>query len=199
MRLLAQGAEAKIYKDANSILKSRAKKSYRLPALDDKLRSFRTRREAKILDKLAAIDFPAPHLISSTDTSMQIRMEYLPGDKLRDVLNKSNARRYGKEIGTLVAALHSNGIVHGDLTTSNMIVGKRLHFVDFGLSFFSQKAEDFAVDLHLFRQAVESYHNGIWNTCYPATIAAYKKSMQHADSVLSRLEKVELRGRYKGH
>jgi len=55
MKLLKQGAEAKIFLDGNSIIKERISKSYRIKDIDKKLRLYRTRSEAKILDKCSSI------------------------------------------------------------------------------------------------------------------------------------------------
>ncbi len=196
MKLISQGAEAKIYEENKQIVKSRTTKSYRLPEIDDKLRKFRTRRETKILEKLTALNFPSPKVISSTDKEMKITMEKIPGEKLRDVLNKENCKAYGKEMGEKIAVLHDNEIVHGDLTTSNMIFNDEIHFIDFGLSFFSNKNEDYAVDLHVLHQILESYHNELWEDCFKAVLEGYKKK-KSASQVLKRLEQVEKRGRYK--
>ena len=94
--------------------------------------------------------------------------------------------------------MHDKKIIHGDLTTSNMIVRDgRVYFIDFGLGFESMKFEDKAADLHLLRQALESKHYQHYNECFEAVIEGYKQSGNYKD-VFKRLEKVELRGRYKG-
>src|SRR3989338_6220467 len=120
MKLLAQGAESKLFLEKNRVIKDRFRKTYRIKEIDDRLRKSRTKREAKILDKLQKINFPVPALI------------------------------YNNEI-------YNNNIIHHDLTTSNMISKKdKIFFIDFGLSFFSTKIEDRAVDLHLLKEALES-------------------------------------------
>jgi len=102
-----------------------------------------------------------------------------------------------KEIGEKIAVLHNNNIIHGDLTTSNMIFNKEVFFIDFGLSFFSHKIEDKAVDLHLLKQALESKHYKIWEKAFKIVLESYKKKAENSDEILKRLEKVEKRGRYK--
>jgi Kae1-associated kinase Bud32 len=89
------------------------------------------------------------------------------------------------------------GIIHGDLTTSNMILNSEVFFIDFGLSFFSEKVEDKAVDLHLLRQALESKHYKVWEECFTAVRQGYEGTANDAELVLKRLEVVESRGRYK--
>ena len=195
-KLIAQGAEAKLFLEDGKILKERFAKTYRIKEIDDKLRGFRTRREAKILQKLEAINFPAPKLIK-TDDKENILIEKIEGKLIKDILEKADYRKLCTEIGKKVAILHNNTIIHGDLTTSNMILGKEIYFIDFGLSFFSDKAEDKAVDLHLLKQALESKHYKIWEACFKAAFESYKKEAKGSVETLKRLEAVEKRGRYR--
>src|SRR3990167_8366639 len=98
--MIAQGAEAKLYKDNATIIKERIAKAYRHPELDESLRQFRTRREAKVLQKLEELQFPAPHLLDFCDKRMSITMDFVPGEKLRDVLlNGDEYQQLAKEIG----------------------------------------------------------------------------------------------------
>ncbi len=195
--LMYQGAEAKIFVEDEKIIKDRFKKAYRIGEIDEKLRKSRTKREAKIFDKLTAINFPSPRLIESDDKE-KIIMEFIKGSKVRDILEKSNYIKLPEEIGKKIAILHNNNIIHGDLTTSNMILDKEIYFIDFGLSFFSHKIEDKAVDLHLLKQALESKHYKIWEKCFNAALEGYRKEGKDSSDVLKRLETVEKRGRYKG-
>lgn len=192
---LSQGAEAIIYKEKN-IIKDRVKKNYRISEIDNKLRKFRTRREAKVLEKLKAIGFPAPKLINVDDKSMKIEMDFVEGDKVRDVLEKGDFKKLSFEIGKKVAILHNNNIIHGDLTTSNMILGREVFLIDFGLSFFSHKVEDKAVDLHLLKQALESKHYKVFEECFKAVLEGYKEANGY-EEIMKRFEQVEKRGRYK--
>jgi TP53 regulating kinase-like protein len=205
---LAQGAEAIIYTDYNTVTKERFEKKYRHPTLDKELRKFRTRRESKILEKLQEMKFPAPRLIEMDDSTMKVNMDHVPGDTLKKAIDaleeKKDSKRYlalCKEIGEKIATLHNAGIVHHDLTTSNMILHRdedKVYFIDFGLSFFSEKVEDYAVDLHLFKHALESRHYRIWEKCFNIAMAGYKKKAKKGDETMKRLETVEKRGRYKG-
>ncbi len=193
---IGKGAEAIIYLDKN-IIKDRIKKSYRIKEIDEKLRRFRTKREAKVLEKLNALNFPAPKLIYC-DKKEIIEMEYIKGPKLRDVIEKKDCIKLSKELGTKIAILHNNHIIHGDLTTSNMILNNELYLIDFGLSFFSHKTEDKAVDLHLLRQAMESKHYKIWKKCFDTAMKYYEKESDNGKEIIARIEQVESRGRYKG-
>lgn len=198
MKQIGQGAEAVLHSDEKTVRKDRVKKSYRHPEIDKKLRQFRTRREAKVIQRLQELNIPGPRLVSVDDKTMQIDMSFVEGDKVRDILTIKNHYDIAFDIGKKIGQLHKHGIMHGDLTTSNMIYHEKdVHFIDFGLSFFSDKLEDRAVDLHLFRQALESKHHKIWQRCFEAAVAGYKECYPEAEAVLERLKKVESRGRYK--
>tara|TARA_Y100000310_G_C20415289_1_gene684010 strand:- start:45 stop:650 length:606 start_codon:yes stop_codon:yes gene_type:complete len=195
-KILAQGAEALISLNSeNQVLKSRVSKGYRLPILDKKMRKSRTKKEAKILTKALPL-IPVPKLIKSDPFSLE--MEFIEGEKLSDSL--PNASNICETIGKQIAILHNNDIVHGDLTTSNMILSSKdnkLYFIDFGLSFISKKPEDFAVDLHLIKQALEAKHFKHFDSFFSSVLNGYTSENQDSSKVLKRLEKVESRGRYK--
>jgi TP53 regulating kinase-like protein len=194
MEKISQGAEAVIYRDGASIIKERVAKTYRLPIVDDMLRGFRTRREAKVIAKLNALGVPTPMLEKMDDKTMKITMEYIDGVKLRDCLTK----KYSYDIGKTIATMHANDIIHGDLTTSNMILKNgKVYFIDFGLSFFSKKAEDKAVDLHLLKRALDSKHHEISEECFAEALRGYTENYADSAAVLKRLELVEKRGRNK--
>ena len=185
--IIAQGAEAVISQDKDRITKERIRKSYRIEDIDKRLRISRTRREANILKKLELLDLPAPRLIEKDDT--RIVMSRIRGKKLRDVL----AKEHFPEIARKIAILHNNDIIHGDLTTSNMVLDDEIYLIDFGLSFYSTKPEDKAVDLHLLKQALNSKHYDIAD--FGTIIEEY---CRHGDpKVVKRLETVEKRGRNK--
>ncbi|MBI2649834.1 Kae1-associated serine/threonine protein kinase [Candidatus Woesearchaeota archaeon] len=195
-KLIAQGAEAKLFLEDGKIIKKRFPKKYRIKIIDDKLRNFRTRREAKILQKLQAINFTSPKLIKN-DEKENLMIERIEGKLIKDILETSDYKKLCAEIGQKIAILHNNSIIHGDLTTSNMILNKEIYFIDFGLSFFSEKAEDKAVDLHLLKEGLESKHYKIWQECFKHAIGIYKKNAKNSDATLKRLEAVEKRGRYR--
>ena len=115
------------------------------------------------------------------------------------ILEKTKYKVVCEQIGKQLAKLHDNDIIHGDLTTSNLILNKKedkVYFIDFGLGFHSSRVEDKAVDLHLIKQALEAKHPTIHEQAYQAIVKGYKKS-KNAKATLTQLEKVEKRGRYK--
>ena len=195
MKLISQGAEAKIFLDENKIIKNRFRKKYRIKQIDDSLRQFRTRREAKVLTKLPE-GVKGPKLIKMDDDDMEIIMEYIPGKKVRDILDEHI--ELSPVIGEKLAIMHNNHIIHGDLTTSNMIFyNEEIYFIDFGLSFFSHKIEDKAVDLHLLKQALESKHHKIFKKSFDLVLKSYKQKIKNPKDIMQRFRKVERRGRYK--
>jgi len=196
-KLIAQGAESKLFLVKNRIIKDRFRKTYRIKEIDEKLRKSRTKREAKVLQKLKDIKFPVPKLIKTNGLD-NIEMNYINGKLLKNVLNNKNCVKLSKEIGQKIAILHNNSIIHGDLTTSNMIFKGKIYFIDFGLSFFSEKIEDKAVDLHLLKEALESKHSKIWEKSYKAALESYAKKAMDSKEVIKRIKVVEKRGRYKG-
>ena len=110
-----------------------------------------------------------------------------------------NYKEVCEEIGKNISKLHDNNIIHGDLTTSNMIYnskGKKVYFIDFGLGFESEKIEDKATDLHLIKQALEAKHFKKYNEYWNYLLKGYKNSKKFKETLI-RLEIVEKRGRYK--
>ncbi len=198
MKMISEGAEARIFSDDGRIIKERTVKSYRIPEIDESIRKFRTKRESKVIQELLKINFPVPKILSSSEKTKKIEMELIEGRKVRDIMTGKNTASLGLEIGEKIGRMHKQGIIHGDLTTSNMILNKEVYFIDFGLSFFSQKTEDKAVDLHLLRQALESKHHLIWKKAFASALKGYMESEPNANEILKRLEKVEERGRNKG-
>ncbi len=202
--LIAQGAEAKIYRiteggtNPGIILKERVPKEYRIKILDEKIRKQRTKREASILFKAEKI-INVPHMIHSED--YEILMEFIDGKKLAEHLDNFNEKERleicGK-IGKEVAILHNNNIIHGDLTTSNMLLkDDKVYFIDFGLSFIDENKEHKAVDLHLLRQAIESKHYKHFETSFREIIKSYGCNSDNSKEILKRFVVVEGRGRYK--
>jgi TP53 regulating kinase and related kinases len=195
MKLIAQGAESKLFLDKNKVVKDRFRKTYRIKEIDERLRKSRTKREAKVLEKLQKTKIPVPKIIKN-NKSDKLEIQYIKGELVKNILTNNNCLKLCKEIGQKVAILHDNNIIHGDLTTSNMIFKKEIYFIDFGLSFFSHKIEDKAVDLHLLKEALESKHPEIWEKSYKAALDGYGKAKDSKD-ILNRIKIVEKRGRYK--
>lgn len=204
-KLISQGAEAKIFFETkeNLITKDRIPKSYRIKQLDDKIRKRRTKSEAKLLTKASKIvNTPIPFL--QPGRSYQIKMPFIKGKKLSDFLDSFSLKKQKeicKQIGKDLAKLHDENIIHGDLTTSNLIfvhskAKDKIFFIDFGLGFFNGKYEDKAVDIHLFKQALEAKHYKNWEGLFEEFSKGYKTS-KNSKLIFQRLKAVEKRGRYR--
>jgi bifunctional N6-L-threonylcarbamoyladenine synthase / protein kinase Bud32 len=184
-----RGAEALLKFQEHSVIKERIVKPYRNPQLDERLRKIRNRKEAKIL-----LEAPVrvPKVLQVTDYS--ITMERINGPRLRDAITIDNAAFFGEQLGKMLSALHEKNIIHGDLTTSNVLVenGTELVLIDFGLGYQSPRFEDRAVDLHVLRETVEGTHLKEATSFWKALTESYAD-----EKILKILEEVESRGRYK--
>lgn len=204
MKLISQGAEAKIFLDEgrNLIVKDRIAKSYRHPELDKRLRKRRTKSEKKILKssrELAGINVPD---VKDSEDFDKIYMDFVEGKRLSEHLDGFELERqkeFMKEVGRMIARIHSREIIHGDLTTSNLVLkpSEEIYLIDFGLGSFSKKLEDKAVDLRLFKQAIEAKHFENFDELFEQVLEGYKEISEEAGKVIERMKRVENRRRYK--
>lgn len=194
MNEIGRGAEAIVFQDGDLVIKERPQKGYRHYKLDASLRKTRAKKEAKILKDLESLGVLAPRLIEHRDST--ITMSYVRGEKLRERLDQDSS--LAQQVGRIIAKLHDANIIHGDLTTSNMILQEdgSIALIDFGLTIHSTRIEDKAVDLHLFKQALESKHYKIADNAWEYFLKGYLS--QDRKEVLERLDLVEMRGRNKG-
>ncbi|MEM2713872.1 MAG: KEOPS complex kinase/ATPase Bud32 [Candidatus Pacearchaeota archaeon] len=201
MAEIARGAEAVLYRSNGKLLKIRESKEYRHKEIDVELRKYRTRHEARIIQRLSHI-IPVPIVYEVNEDSSKIVMEFIEGKKLSESLESfSHAEReiIATQVGESIALMHNVGIIHGDLTTSNMIYREgKVYFIDFGLAFHSQRIEDKAVDIYLLIQALKAKHYKIWRTFVEAILKAYFKKVDNGQAIKAQLAKVEARRRYKG-
>jgi Kae1-associated kinase Bud32 len=197
---IKRGAEAVITINDDTVLKERVKKGYREGHLDKSLRRGRTKREAKLMALAKRAGVPTPYIRDIDASGSTIEMSHVRGEKLKDVLNDMQPQRQtevSRIIGEQIGRLHSHHIIHGDLTTSNMIVSdKRVYFIDFGLGEINESIEAKGVDLLLFKKALHSAHWKVAEACFKAAVETYTKKYGKADKVLERLRVIERRGRY---
>ena len=207
-KIIQKGAEAILYlNEEKQLVKERIPKSYRIKVLDEKIRKLRTRNESKIIalleNKICVIK-----IIQTNEKNKKIIMEFIEGKKLSEYLDKfkiKDQKKICRQVGKNTGEIHQLHIIHGDLTTSNMILkpesnNKKIYFIDFGLAYRSHKWEDRAVDLHLLRRALEAKHFKNWRENFHEVLKGYKESYKDkkdVETVMKRLEKVEKRGRYK--
>ncbi len=124
-------------------------------------------------------------------------MEFVDGPTAKEVLTSGNGEGemcYG--IGFLAGRLHGGDIIHGDLTTSNMILsGDRLYLIDFGLGERSGELEAKGVDLHLLHEAFLSAHSEK-SHLYEEVLRGYRDAYPDAKAVIAKAKEIEKRGRY---
>ncbi len=198
MDILFKGAEAVIYRDNGKIIKERIEKRYRIKELDEKIRKTRTRREASLLSEARRRGVNVPKVLDVE--KYRIIMEYIEGYKLKHIMDKISGEEMKKifyEIGKIIGRLHSGEIIHGDLTTSNILLKEgKIYLIDFGLGYFSNRTEDFAMDLLVLKESINAAHSKYLNVAWNNIIKGYKEAFEKAEEVIKRLEHIEMRGRY---
>jgi Kae1-associated kinase Bud32 len=188
--MIASGAEAVITLDGKTIIKTRVHKRYRLKEIDEALRRDRTRTEARLISEARRCGVPTPIIRDVTD--FEIKMEYINGTALKNIIDPTHS----EHVGELVGKLHSCGIVHGDLTTSNIMLKEgKLFLIDFGLAYIDDTLEARGVDVHVLFQTFVSTHEG-YEELIEAFKKGYKRTFQGADEVIQRVSEIESRGRY---
>lgn len=201
--LLKRGAEAVLTKTEflgrPAVEKARVPKAYRLEALDDDLRRTRMRMEARLMAEARAAGVAVPILYDIDLVDNRIVMEYVEGPTMKEVLEAGGERAHevAWEVGRIVGRLHRAGIVHGDLTTSNMILRDgRVVMIDFSLGGKDESVEARGVDLHLLREALTSAHARA-DAYYRDVLQGYREAMGRvAGAVVAKVKEIEGRGRY---
>lgn len=206
--LLAKGAEANIYPDhyldEEVLVKKRVVKSYRIKEIDDYLRKKRTKNEAKLMAEAKRCGVVTPLVYDVDLKEYSITMEKVQGLEVKkifsseDPLDLNQIRSISRTIGENVARLHDCGMIHGDLTTSNLILGedgKSVVFIDFGLGKVSDLVEDKGVDLLVFKKAINGIHHDISQECFDHILKGYEGARDYRE-VVAKIEEIEGRGRY---
>ena len=202
MKLIKKGAEADIYtgtwKNSKALFKTRKIKTYRNSSLDSKIRKQRTIKESQMLSQVKSFGIPAPLVYFVNLEKSMIVMQEIPGKPVHD-LPESKIIQISKQIGKLVGLLHKNGVMHGDLTTSNFILFKNtIYMIDFGLSQNSIKPEDHAVDLRLIKEILNSAHAKIMEPSWKNFLNGYKSvvGITYQTKIVKLVSEIESRGRY---
>ncbi|KAI5462602.1 Serine/threonine-protein kinase BUD32 [Mariannaea sp. PMI_226] len=225
--LITQGAEGRLYKstyllpDTPCALKYRPPKPWRHPILDQRLTKHRILSEARILAKCRRDGVRVPAVYAVDEIAGWLMLEWIDGGPVRAKINERLGKRTEgieedaglkdllRRMGTAVGKLHQVGIVHGDLTTSNMmlnpptgseqmngeqVLGGEVVIIDLGLASGSQSEEDRAVDLYVLERAFGSTHPRA-ECIFHELLDAYGKTFKQAPNVLKKLEDVRMRGR----
>jgi TP53 regulating kinase-like protein len=202
MKLMKKGAEADIYqmmwKNSKAILKIRKPKNYRNSTLDSKICKQRTIKESQMLSQVKSFGISTPLVYFVNLKNNSIIMQEIPGKPVHD-LSESKIIELSKQIGKLVGMLHQNGVMHGDLTTSNFIlIQNTVYVIDFGLSQNTIKSEDHAVDLRLIKEILNSAHAKIMQSAWKNFLLGYKSIVGSASftKITKLVLDIESRGRY---
>lgn len=204
-KVLYQGAEAKIitstYLGYDVVKKQRVQKRYRIKEIDNLLIKTRTKEEAKVMGLARTKGVSVPLIYDVDLAEGCITFEYLKGDRVKDIFDRitdEERKKLCTTIGNQIALLHNAEIIHGDLTTSNMIkVNKRVYFIDFGLSEISAEIEARGVDLHLLMEALESTHSK-HASFFSSVLDGYKKTYDGDTKLVERkIHDIIRRGRYR--
>ncbi|KAL6823760.1 kinase-like protein [Trichoderma camerunense] len=225
--LITQGAEGRLYKTTYLLpsipcaLKYRPPKPWRHPILDQRLTRHRILSEARILSKCRRDGLRVPDVYALDESAGWLMLEWVQGTPVRVNINQRLGNRTEgieddeelkdlmRRIGAAVGKMHSIGIIHGDLTTSNMMlnppVGQagtdnvsglegEIVIIDLGLASGGVHDEDRAVDLYVLERAFGSTHPRA-ECVFGEVLDAYKKSFKQAGVALKKLEEVRMRGR----
>jgi len=206
MALIKKGAEAWLFREKwyefEVVRKWRIPKKYRIKELDETIRAHRTKHEARMISEARKRGIPTPIVFMVNLAESSILMEDVKGKTLKEVLDSLPIEKRKEiciKIGENIGKMHKTGIIHGDLTTSNIILtdNNQIVFVDFGLSSHSNSLEDRAVDLHLMERALESTHHQMAKKYFEWIVKGYRKVMKdYTDKVLRQIKEIRLRGRY---
>lgn len=204
---------------ASVLLKWRFPKTYRHPTLSSNITASRTIMEARALLRCAKAGVAVPAVRCVDEKEGILGLELIPGKSVREwlgggaegedeqiidseeaaaadeeeVLSETDQIKLMRLIGKQLAVMHEADIIHGDLTTSNMMLRPastdgtshvdldhdEVVLIDFGLSSVSAFAEDKAVDLYVLERAFASTH--------PASEGLYKTILKsYAEEVTAR-------------
>lgn len=206
--LLAKGAESDIVKKSyfgkDAILKKRVSKSYRIKEIDDKIRRMRTKSEAKLISDIKSCGVKSPVLYDVNLDDKSILMEEVHGNLLKNVMDDLSAdERFNlaKVIGHNIGLMHNNDIIHGDITSSNMIIDDNgdFVFIDFGLGGYSDLIEDKATDLLVLKKSFQSIDYDIASETFEWIIDGYINTYSDdlsKNEIKNKIKDIESRGRY---
>jgi TP53 regulating kinase-like protein len=204
-QVIYQGAEALLshatYLGRPAVEKRRITKSYRIAEIDRFLISFRTKEESKLISEARAFGVSVPMIYDVNSVDGVITMQFLDGKRIKDILNEvpeGERKRLCVMIGVSIARLHNHDLIHGDITTSNMILfDDRIHFIDFGLGCKTPEVEAKGVDLHVLMEAFESTHSQ-HPKCFEYVWEGYTNEyLGDTKMVKQKIEDIVKRGRYR--
>ena len=210
--LLSQGAEGRVFGvkfcGRDAVVKQRFKKPYRHPTLDTKLTKSRLGMEARSMMRARKLGVVTPTLYYVDQQQSAIYMEKVPGKSLKelireDSMSEADMENIGAQVGRAVAKMHDGGLIHGDLTTGNILVrdangqggeGERtVVIIDFGLASNSIIAEDKGVDLYVLERAITVTHSS--QALFEHVMTAYRRASSQWSASFNKFAEVRMRGR----
>lgn len=205
--LIKKGAEASIFladwHGHRVVLKKRFPKRYRHSDLDKQIRTYRTTHEPQLINEAKKAGVPTPTIFLVDVQNATVVMQFILGKQVKIFLNeaaKAERADVCVQIGKSIGKLHKHGIIHGDLTTSNIILSpeRKIFFVDFGLGERNMELEAMGVDMHLMRRALQSTHFRFSEECFKAVFQGYRDVVgaNVARTVLEKMVEIRKRGRY---
>ena len=208
--LIAKGAESdiskvKLHGSIDCIIKKRVSKNYRIKEIDDKIRKQRTKTESKLLSHVKEGGVLSPIIYDVDLGEKSIIMEEIKGNILKDSIDDfSNIKRkeIALEIGHDIANIHNLDIIHGDLTSSNILINDNdeLIFIDFGLGRYSDLIEDKAVELLVLKKAFQSIDYKIATQTFDwvmdGYVEYYNDNNLNKSQLIQKINEIESRGRY---
>jgi len=212
-RVIYRGAEADLLRGSwcgvEAVFKFRRPFIYRLKVLDDAIRRQRTAREAEMIHEAKRSGARTPLLYFVDPANALIVMQWVEGRRLKEAVSSlppEGLERVFAELGGEVARLHASGIMHGDLTTSNVLLDNdddrsddnELTLIDFGLAIRTTRLEDRAVDLRLVKETLTGAHSEVASKAYAALLEGYGGEVGPGEvrAVTRQVAEIERRGRY---
>ncbi len=205
MAVYRRGAEAELtiseWRGRKAVVKRRVPKGYRLSELDERIRRLRLRTEVRLMAAARDAGVAVPVIYDADVAGNSITMQFVEGPQAKEAIDAASPeerQRLCYELGRCAGKLHGADIVHGDFTTSNVIVAGELHMIDFSMGEQTAEEEKKAVDLHLLKEAFQSAHSAHLD-CFDAVLDGYRAEYPGARRIEKVVTEVEKRGRYHEH
>ncbi|MFH0816202.1 MAG: KEOPS complex kinase/ATPase Bud32 [Methanobacteriota archaeon] len=205
MEIYRRGAEAELcladWKGRKAVVKHRVPKGYRLAELDERIRRQRMRAEVRLVASARKAGVLVPVIYDADVANHKIIMQFIEGPQAKEAIDAAKPaerKRLCRELGRCAGKLHKADIIHGDFTTSNVIVADGLYMIDFSMGELTPEAEKKAVDLHLLKEAFQSAHSAHMD-CFESVLEGYRAEFPGAREIEKVVGQVEKRGRYHEH
>lgn len=199
----AYGAEARIDRSTfygrPALVKTREIKNYRNPGIDSMLRTLRTKTEISNLMRMHDLKVNIPAIYDFDMERSVITMQYISGTTLSTLLRDPSVPDESliRDLSRQVAQIHNEGMCHGDLTTSNIMVdsSNMVVLIDPSMGKASASLEDMAGDIFLLLESFRSAHSDRPNLG-DEFLDYYRSFSRDFVEIRKRLDEIERRRRY---